>query len=163
LILLGKLYRKKVEPAHHEVYRTFILRPEMQDRARIVRTERGRNPRHITTLGRHVDLDACFDRLNREYFGGVLDKPRISWSLKRSRRILGRYDATHHMIFISRFFDSRDIPTYVLDYVMFHEMLHVKHRSRIHQSRVLVHTPEFRAEERRFAEYHLAKVWLKGL
>jgi predicted metal-dependent hydrolase len=161
LILLAKLYRKRVESTHHELYRTFILRRDIQERARIARTERGRHPRRITAQGRHIDLDACFDRLNREYFGGEIDKPKISWSMKRSRRTLGRYDATHHIIFISRLFDSRNVPPYVLNYVMFHEMLHVKHRSRVHESRVLVHTPEFRNEERRFGQYELAKTWLK--
>ena len=163
LILLAKLYRKKVNQAHHESYRTFILRSDVQDRARLARTARGRGPRQTAALGRCVDLDACFDCLNEEYFGGAIDKPRLSWSTKRSRHTLGRYDATHHIIFISRLFDSRTIPPYVLDYIMFHEMLHVKHRSRVHDSRVLVHTPEFKSDERKFAGYRLAKLWLKDL
>src|SRR5206468_5564618 len=127
------------------------------------RTARGRPPRRTTARGRHVDLEACFDRLNLEYFAGEVDRPRISWSAKRSRHTLGRYDATHHIIFISRLFDSSDVPAYVLDYIMFHEMLHVKHRSRIHDSRVVVHTPEFRTEERRFAYYRPAKLLLTEL
>jgi hypothetical protein len=163
LILLAKLYRKKTDRAHHDSYRAFILRSEIQERARAARSSRGRAPRQIAARGTCVDLDACFDRLNGQYFGGELDKPRISWSAKRSRHILGRYDATHHMIFISRLFDSRNIPPYVLDYIMFHEMLHVKHRSRIHDCRVLVHTPEFRSDERSFAEYRAAKQWLQNL
>ena len=163
LILLAKLYRKKTDRTHHQSYRAFILRTEIQERARAARSSRGRAPREIGARGKCADLDACFDRLNGQYFGGALDKPRISWSTKRSRHILGRYDATHHMIFISRIFDSRNIPAYVLDYIMFHEMLHIKHRSRIHDSRVLVHTSEFRSDERRFAHYRDARLWLKNL
>jgi len=162
LILLAKLYRKKVDLAHHETYRSFILRTEIQERARLARTKRGRPPQ-TTSLGRHMDLDACFDRLNRDYFDCRIDKPRISWSSKRSRHTLGRYDAAHHIIFISRLFDTPDIPSYVLDYIMFHEMLHLKHRSRIHDSRLIVHTPEFKTEERKFADYRPAKLWLKEL
>jgi predicted metal-dependent hydrolase len=163
LILLGKLYRKKADPSHHASYRAFILRGDIQDRARAARNSRGRAPRETAARGKFVDLNASFDRLNLQYFDGALDKPRISWSMKRSRHILGRYDSTHHMIFVSRLFDTPKIPSYVLDYIMFHEMLHVKHRSRIHDCRVLVHTPEFRSDEKRFSEYKQAKLWVKSL
>jgi hypothetical protein len=163
LILLAKLYRKRVDGGHHEIYRTFILRADVQQRAKAARTERGRRPRQTTPIGRHVDLESCFDRLNVEYFGGAMSKPQLSWSAKRSRHVLGRYDATHHIIYISRVFDSRDVPSYVLDYIMFHEMLHVKHQSRVCESRVLVHTPEFKADERRFAHYGQAKIWLRRI
>jgi hypothetical protein len=46
---------------------------------------------------------------------------------------------------------------------MFHEMLHVKHQSQIDASRVLVHTPAFKMEERRFQHYQEAKLWLKKI
>src|SRR5436190_3364392 len=123
LILLGKLYGKKLDGSVHRTYRAFILRAEIQERARVVRTTRGR-PNRVThtSQGRHFDLDVVFDRLNAEYFDGTVDKPKISWSAKRSRYILGRYDSTHHAIFISRVFDAPRVPAYVLEYVMYHEM-----------------------------------------
>jgi predicted metal-dependent hydrolase len=110
-----------------------------------------------------VDLDVCFDRLNGMYFGGRLNKPRITWSERRSRRTLGRYDATRHCIYISRVFDTPRVPGFVVDYVMFHEMLHVKHQSCIRGCRILVHTPEFRADEKSFSEYQIARHWLKTI
>jgi len=64
-------------------------------------------------------------------------------------------------IFVSRFFDSADVPLAVTEYVMFHEMLHVKHQSEVRDSRLIVHTSEFRTEEKRFAHYEEAKLWLK--
>jgi hypothetical protein len=30
-------------------------------------------------------------------------------------------------------------------------------------SRLMVHTPEFKAEEKRFSQYAEAKIWLKGI
>jgi hypothetical protein len=39
-------------------------------------------------------------------------------------------------------------------------MLHVKHNTRVQDCRVLVHTPEFRSDERRFAQYEAAKHWI---
>ena len=162
-ILLAKLYRKKIDASIHRTYRAFILRHEIQERARVVRSGRGRGMRVVRARGRHFDLDAVFDRINAQYFSGTIDKPRISWSTKRSKCVLGRYDSTHHTIFISRVFDAPRIPSYVLDYVMYHEMLHVTHRTRIQDCRVIVHTPEFKREERRFAQYEDAKRWLKQI
>jgi hypothetical protein len=163
LILLAKLYRKKIDAEYHRMYRLFILRGEIQQRVRDVRSTRSRVNPALGSPGKHVRLDAIFDRLNEQYFDGCLDKPGLSWSVRRARYILGRYDSTHHTIFISRLFDSPDVPAYVIEYVMFHEMLHIKHQSRIQACRVVVHTPEFRTEEQTFEHYQEAKIWLKRI
>jgi predicted metal-dependent hydrolase len=163
LILLAKLYRKKIDNAHQNTYRSFILQTDIQERARAVRSERSRVTTGRGSRGRHVDLEELFDRLNARYFEAALDKPRLSWSARKSRFVLGRYDATHHTIFLSRLFDAPLVPAYVIEYVMFHEMLHVKHQSRVRDSRIIVHTPEFKTEERSFPHYQEAKLWLKGI
>jgi hypothetical protein len=163
LILLSKLYRKKIDASVHRIYRAFILRTDIQERARVARSDRGRGARISNARGRHFDLEVLFDRMNREYFGGVLDKPRISWSAKKSRYILGRYDSTHHTIFISRLFDSERVPSYVVEYVMYHEMLHVRHHTRVRDCRLIVHSPEFKQEERQFARFEEAKNWLRTI
>jgi predicted metal-dependent hydrolase len=163
LILLAKLYRKKIDQSYHQTYRTFILSDKIQERARIVRNGRCRLRTLRGAQGRHVDLNEIFDRLNEQYFANTLLKPRLSWSAKKTRYILGRFDITQNTIFISRFFDSPEIPAMVTEYVMFHEMLHVKHQSQVQDSRLIVHTREFRSEEKRFVDYHRAKVWLKRI
>ncbi len=162
-ILLAKLYRKKVDNVHHQTYRTFILTDDIRERARVSRNNRCRMMRTRGSEGRHVDLNAMFDRLNQQYFDGMLSKPRLSWSAKRSRYVLGRFDATHDTIFLSRLFDSADVPFYAAEYVMFHEMLHMKHQSEVHNSRLVVHTHDFKIEEKRFLHYREAKGWLKQI
>ena len=163
LILLGKVYRRTVPSEHNAVYRRFILGKDMQDRARHARTTRGRGPRPAVARGRWQNLDVNFDRVNTDYFQGSLDRPRLAWSATRSRRILGRYDATHHTVFISRFFDSPLIPDFVLDYLLYHELLHIRHPSRARDCRFVNHTPEFRAEERRFKNYKKATDWIRKM
>src|SRR5215475_10403577 len=64
LILLAKLYRKKIDPSYHQTYRTFVLSDEIQERARIVRNGRCRVARIRGSQGRFVDLNEIFDRLN---------------------------------------------------------------------------------------------------
>jgi predicted metal-dependent hydrolase len=161
LILLSKLYRKKIDRSYHRAYRTFILQTDIQERARTTRNDRCRQTRVRGSQGRHVNLDAIFNRLNEQYFHNAIPKPRLSWSARKSRYVLGRYDATHSTIFISRLFDSADIPDYVCEYVMYHEMLHVKHQTQIRDARIVVHTRDFRIEERQFQRYREAKLWLK--
>ena len=160
-ILFAKLYRKTIDEAYYRNYRTFILADHIQERARAARNQRSRRARVTGPQGRHVDLAPLFHHLNQEYFAGSLAQPGLSWSAKRSRYILGRYDATHNIIFISRIFDVPNLPPYVLEYVLFHEMLHLKHRSRVCDSRMMVHTPEFKAEEKTFRDYEKAKLSLQ--
>ena len=163
LILLAKLYRKKIDAEFHRSYRSFILRSEIQEMARIAKKSRGRTSRPLNSRGKHIDLAAIFDRLNAVYFGGMLDKARLSWSPKPSRRILGRYDSAGHTIFISPIFDSPSVPLHVTEYIMYHEMLHIKHETRVRDCRMMVHTPEFKNDERRFEQYREARLWLKSL
>src|ERR1051326_2182988 len=138
-ILLARLYRKTIDALYYRTYRSFILAEDIQEKARLARAQRSRRVRLTSPRGRHVDLELLFSRLNDEYFEGSLIQPRLSWSARKSRYVLGRYDATHNVIFISRMFDARGLPSYVIEYVLFHEMLHLKHRSRIHASRLVIH------------------------
>jgi hypothetical protein len=163
LILLAKIYRRNVDQSHHTVYRTFILDSDIQQRARTARSDRGRGPRPAVAKGRWQHLDLIFDRVNQEYFEGKLERPRLSWSATRSRRILGRYDATHHTVFISLLFDSPRVPDYVLDYILYHELLHIRHPSRASECRFINHTPEFRAAERKFKNYKKATEWIRKI
>jgi predicted metal-dependent hydrolase len=163
LILLAKLYRKKIDDSYHRTYRSFILTEDIQERARVARIGRCRHRRTRGSRGSHIDLEEVFNRLNDYYFKNELAKPRLSWSVKRAHYVLGRFDSTQNTIFISRIFDSTEIPLYVVEYVMFHEMLHVKHHSQVQHSRLIVHTPDFKHEEKEFSMYAEAKSWLKGM
>ena len=92
---------EKIDPAVHRTYRAFILHSDIQERARSARTNRGRGAAVSHAHGRYFDLESIFDRLNAEYFSNCLNKPTISWSARKSRYILGRYDSTHHTIFVA--------------------------------------------------------------
>src|SRR5262249_34164856 len=92
LMLLAKLYRRKIDDSHHRTYRTFILTDEIQRRARVARHDRCRRISSRGAQGRHVDLSQMFDGLNERYFGDGLMKPRLSWSARRARYVLGRFD-----------------------------------------------------------------------
>lgn len=161
-ILLAKLYRKPIDPAHANRYRRHLGSDAVTRRAEQVRRSRGR--KNISTaLGRHYDLEEVFDQLNRKYFHGLLGQPVLTWSAHSARRLLGHYDAAHNTIVVSRVFDRPETPRYAIEYLLFHEMLHLKHPVRVKGGRRCVHSREFQRDERIFPELDQVKEFLKKL
>lgn len=115
------------------------------------------------TRGIVHDLAECFERVNREYFGGRMPRPALAWSRSLTGRKFGHYDFIHDRICISRSLDRPEVPAFVLDHVMHHELLHKKHGFRFQGDRQRAHTPEFRLEERAFSRYREADDFLKRL
>lgn len=159
-ILVGKLFGRKTPPGAREAYESYIRTIEIQERADDSKRTRGRKV-VTTTKGEIYDLDEMFDSLNFWYFGGRLPKPTITWSPRDSYHILGHHDSTHDTISVSRSLDSKSVPRFVVEYVLFHEMLHVAHPTVHHNGRRYNHTPAFRRDERRFAHYHAAEKWIE--
>ena len=161
-ILLAKMYRKTIDRSRAARYRKYVGSHEIVRKAHLVRQIRGRkllrSPR-----GHFYDLDAIFEELNTRYFYGLMARPRMSWSQTKTRRILGHYDPAHNAIIISRIFDHPAMPRYVLEYIVYHEMLHLKHPVKLRGSRRCVHSPEFQAEEKLFPQAPEANAFLKRL
>jgi hypothetical protein len=161
-ILLAKMYRQPIDRGYAARYRKYVGSHEIVRKAHLVRQMRGRkllrSPR-----GRFYDLDAVFEDLNTRFFHGLMARPRLSWSQTKTRRILGHYDPAHNAIIISRIFDHPAVPRYVLDYIVYHEMLHLKHPVKLRGSRRCVHSAEFQAEEKLFPRAEQANTFLKRL
>ena len=161
-ILLAKIYRKPIEPAHSSRYRRYIASRDMVEKAQRIRQLRGRK-RIESAQGNYYDLDEVFDTLNTRFFYGLLGRPQMSWSGERSRRLLGHYDPAHNAIIISKVFDQARVPRLAIEYLVYHEMLHLKHPVKMRGSRRSVHGKEFRADEEAFPHFEEAKLFLKTL
>ncbi len=127
------------------------------DFARLVpeRPRRAAPPR-LRSKGKVYDLKALRDEVNRDCFGGAV-KCRIGYGRdgsprRRKRRSIrfGSWHAPTRTIRVHPALDSEAVPREFVRYIVFHEMLHAivpgEHRS----GRVIHHTPEFRALERRY-------------
>jgi hypothetical protein len=159
-ILLAKLYRKPVDRSQNTRYRRHIASHELTAQARLLRQMRGR--KHIRSArGHHYHLEEIFDDLNRRFFHGLMGRPQLTWSRSRARRSLGHYDPAHNAIVISRVFDDPGVPQYVAEYIVYHEMLHLKHPVKLRGTRRCVHSREFQMEERLFPELEKAQKFLK--
>ncbi|BDC52468.1 hypothetical protein F183_A47830 [Bryobacterales bacterium F-183] len=161
-ILLSKLYRRPVPRESSHRYRRYLLRKDVRERISHVRRERGRKE-VAAAAGGTYDLDEIFDAVNARYFHGLMARPSLGWSIRASRQTLGHYDASHHTIVLSRILDSADVPRLAVEYVMYHEMLHIRFPTEHRGARRCVHTREFKTEERKFEGFDEAKAILKAL
>lgn len=161
-ILLAKLYRKDIATRHATRYRRYLGRKDVSGKAHLLRQQRGRKLL-LSPRGRHYDLETVFEDLNRRFFHGLLARPLMTWSRHASRQSLGHYDPAHNTIVISRVFDRAEMPRYAVEYLVYHEMLHLKHPVKLNGSRRCVHPKAFQDEERLFPELEKAKELLKRL
>ncbi len=134
-------------------------RPAARRRRRVV----------LRPVGQTLDLRQVCDELNDEYFDGALDV-RVTWgrALPRRRRRrqgrfsvrLGTYGDQDRVVRIHRCLDRADVPRYVVEAVIYHEMLHAAMPPVVENGRRRIHTPEFRRRERLFPHYQRAERWL---
>lgn len=161
-ILIAKLYRKPIVPHFADRYRRYTQSEVVSKHAERIRQQRGRK-RISTAQGQHYNLDEVFEAINARFFHGLLGRPTLTWSAHVARRMLGHYDAAHNTIVVSRVFDRPNTPRFAIEYLLYHEMLHLKHPVRVRAGRRCVHSREFQAEERLFPELELAREYLKRL
>jgi len=158
-LLVARLMSRKAPPAHEKIYRLYAFSPQVLRASDIARQKRGRKV-ISTARGKVYDLDELFARLNRRHFDDQIEKPVLTWSKRRAKRILGHHDSVHDTITISKALDSRDVPEWFVEYILYHEMLHIKHPAKIINGRRYYHTAAFRSEEQRFPRYQASQDWL---
>jgi hypothetical protein len=155
-LLLARVYRRRAPAALVRPYLDYAR--SHRTRNRISRMRRGRV--HLASTGprgTHFDLHKLFDELNEKYFAGSLQRPHIRWSSRSWRRQFGCYDPGPNQILLNRRMDHPRVPRFAVEYVLYHEMLHVKHPTRRSGCSLVSHSREFRAEEKRFVDFDRAR------
>jgi hypothetical protein len=161
-ILMAKLLRRPVPRIHAERYRRYLNRKEMRRSLQLVQQSRGR--KFVSgPLGDAYDLEKIFEELNLAYFHGWMARPLLGWSRRPSRVMLGHYDPSHNAIILSRLLDSVRVPRLAVEYVLFHEMLHLRFPVEHRGARRCVHTREFKDAEQQFPRLKEAKQMLKAI
>jgi hypothetical protein len=161
-ILLAKLYKKPIDSAHAIRYKRFSTSAAVTRQMELVRGARG-SKRYFGPEGRFYNLDEVFDSLNLRFFGGLLGRPDLTWSESVAKRALGHYDAAHNTVVVSRVFDRPSSPRYAIEYLLYHEMLHLKHPVTRRGLRRCVHSRDFKAEEKLFPQLKEAQAFIKRL
>jgi len=126
-------------------------------------------------VGEVLDLREIAADLNQRYFEGRL-KVRISWgkaagenahpasNCRRTRSAslqLGSYSYEDRLIRIHRVLDRPSVPRYVVESVVYHELLHADLPPVTRSGRRYFHTPEFRRRERCFRHFERADCWVR--
>ncbi|MBF0537124.1 MAG: DUF45 domain-containing protein [Nitrospirae bacterium] len=125
------------------------------------------NRKIVTThQGIHYNLLDAYNKINEQYFSGSISAI-ITWgkrSLKRHVRTrrLGSYHCPSNVIRINPILDSPTIPQYVLEYVVYHEMLHTKINIAPGNGKRRIHTTEFKQQEILFRGYSRATAFLQS-
>ena len=161
-ILLAKLYKKPIDAAHNLRYKRFCTSAAVTRQAELIRHARG-TKRYFGPEGRFFNLEEVFDTLNMRFFGGLMGRPELTWSEHHAKRSLGHYDAAHNTIVVSRVFDRPSSPRYAIEYLLYHEMLHLKHPVKMRGLRRCVHSAAFKAEESLFPQLNEALAFIKRL
>jgi hypothetical protein len=159
-ILMCKLLRRPSPRAHAERYRRYLNRKEMRRSLQLVKQTRGR--KFVSgPQGATYNLQETFEELNHAHFHGLMAQPLLGWSRRPSRVMLGHYDPSHNAIILSRLLDSPSVPKLAVEYILFHEMLHLRYPVEHRGARCCVHTQEFKVAERQFPLLQEAKQLLK--
>jgi len=159
-ILLAQMYRRRLPSGLRDLYRQFALAHSTRRHIARVRRKRARRIAH-NPCGTAHDLEPMFAALNVEYFEGNLRRPRLGWSTRPWRSQYGCFDPSLDQIVMNNRLDRADVPSYAVELILYHEMLHVKHPLRAAACGLQAHSAEFRSEEKRFKHYDRARKFLE--
>jgi len=129
--LLCKLYKSKRRTMEMDLYDSFL-----------------KNIGEWTHKGEIEDeeLRVSFEKVNKKYFDDYMTTPKICWG-RESKTRLGYYSYSTDSITLSTILKGAGD---LLDYVMYHELLHKKHKFSMKGNRAHSHTPAFKRDEKKF-------------
>jgi predicted metal-dependent hydrolase len=142
--LLGKILKVKKKTINMDLYNMFLKNV------------------HIAIPKTKTDsvLEESFNRNNNEFFNGMMDIPNLKWGNESTSK-LGSYEYGSDTITISTIFRFAD--PVLLNYVMYHEMLHKKFKFECKNGRTVHHSPEFKRMESKFPDYKLMESQISKL
>lgn len=135
--LLLKVYKERKKTLNTDLYDNFIK--TVGDYSEVKESDRV--------------LEESFNRVNEKYFNGFIDKPNLRWG-GNSFIKLGSYEYGSNTVIISKIFEE---DSELLDYIMYHELLHKKHKFHTKNGRSYHHTRKFRKKEKEFDNPEIEK------
>ncbi len=109
------------------------------------------------------DINELFETINCKYFNNEIKKPTLKWNKRLTYSKFGEFNPLKYQITLSAVLAHKDIPKFVVEYVMYHEMLHIKHPMKSSNKRLHIHHNEFKEMEKKFPDYEKAESYLKNL
>jgi hypothetical protein len=118
--------------------------------------------RNITksSLGEHADLSGSYQRLIELGLVGYDRDLVLRWTKQPNTKRIGYCSVLMKVIVISSVFDAAEIPSFVRDFALYHELIHLNKGFDPFGQR---HGIDFRVLEHLFPEYAEAQEWMKRL
>ena len=141
--LLIRLFKEKKRTTNIDLYHNFIKNVHIA----------------IPKINSHPLLVGSFSRVNKKYFSELIEQPNLEFN--KSVNKLGSYEYGSDTITISKYL--KEYPNDILDYVMYHEMLHKKFKFNNTGIKTKHHSKKFKEEERKFKNSRIIEKQLKNL
>lgn len=156
IILYSKIYKVKPDRKIRESYNNYAAKisEDLPKRKKAI-------PKGYSPQGKYFNLETIFGKLNSLYFSNELSVKYLGWSKNRSFTRLGYFDKERDLLVISQIFDSRKVPLNVLEYLVYHEMLHIFIPTTKKNERRIIHSKAFKEQEKKFPEYSYIQNWIK--
>lgn len=161
--MLRHYLNRKNTAGDERLYNIFTRYPKVMKRWKTIRLERGSGKDILPPEGKKHDLGLIAQKVKKRYFAEDFLLPVLGWSKKRAKRRFGHYDRDYHTVVVSRLLDSHRIPKYLVEYILYHEFLHIKHGEVLKGDKTWVHTVEFHKDEKKFHRYADAMKLLKKI
>ncbi|MBS3123588.1 hypothetical protein J4437_03045 [Candidatus Woesearchaeota archaeon] len=129
--LLNKIFKAKKQTRNIEMYNHFIKNI----------------PSFTPKVKNDPILEESFIRVNWRFFNNSLEQPNLQWGLAAFHK-LASYNFHEDAVTVSSIF--KDCKEDVLDYLMYHELLHKELQFKHKNGRSAFHTKEFREREKQF-------------
>lgn len=142
--LLIKIFKQKASSTNIDLYNSFIKNL------------------HISIPKTESDpiLLESFNRINGTYFSNIIEQPNLKWGSASATK-LGSYEYQTDTITISSLF--KETEQELLDYIVYHELLHKKHKFKTSGTRSYHHTSIFKKQEKQFKNSEEIEQKLKKL
>jgi predicted metallopeptidase len=157
------LYMKIAHRGEGNIYgprlKEYLVSDDFLERNQPLYVKRSRNLSR-SPLGENFDLR---DTHNNLLASGMLGESRnvsLNWTINENRMRVGYCSTIMHVVAISSLLDNMNVPEYVHEYVLYHELLHLEDglsNGRRH------HTAEFRAKEHLYPRWRESEDWLRRL
>jgi hypothetical protein len=160
-ILACKVLRRRVPKRTLQIYDVWRREAIVSDAVSARRIAKG-SKRFAVHEGRWHPLPEICREVNRRFFNDQIEIQKIGWSVRRSWGRLGHYDPAHHTITLSPVLDSPKVPRFVVDFIVYHEMLHAVFEGAEDYGFHRHHPPVFRRTERAHPDYEAVKKFIKN-
>lgn len=157
--LICRARRKECPEGMSREYRMHVRAPQFWEARRSLYLSRYKNL-SFRPSGECRDLDEVFSYVNSVYFEGGLERPDLAWVRESPKSRVGFYHSPLRILAVNRILDTDRIPRFVLEFVVYHELLHGTVDCIDGLSRRTFHTKEFRRRESEFSNHDEAEEWL---